>query len=74
MIESDQSGGQEVVRQTGSWQLEFPGVAEEWFLGDAIAALLDRLPDAPALWATLATRYDLDVFVRPILTRRAAVR
>ncbi len=56
------SGGQELVRRTGSWRLEFPGAEQEWILTDAIDALLDRLPSDPAVWYTLASRFRLDVF------------
>ena len=36
--------GGEAVQRTGVWYIQFLGVAEEWTLEEAIAALLNRLP------------------------------
>lgn len=46
---------------TGLWVLDL-GDSPEWELADGISTLLDRMPDAPELWADLADRYKIDLF------------
>lgn len=60
--ERRRSGGGEVVQRTGVWYVAFGGAPQEWTLGEAIDALLDRLPDDLAVWDALAARYRLDLF------------
>lgn len=54
--------GGESVQRTGIWYFQFPGVAEEWTLDEAIAALLDRLPSEQTVWDALAKQHRLDVY------------
>ena len=56
------SSGREIMQRTGIWVFNFSGSAEEWTLGDAIGALLDRLPSDLRIWQSLASKYRLDVF------------
>ena len=50
-----------VPQRTGIWIYKLPP-SSEWELGDAIQTLLEQLPADPALWETLATEFDTDIF------------
>ena len=54
-------GGAPVTQRVGIWTYKLPH-SSEWELGDAIETLLERLPADPALWETLATEFETDVF------------
>jgi len=54
--------GGESVQCTGVWYVDFAGAPEEWTLGEAIAALLDRLPSDQQVWKVLAEHHDLEVY------------
>ena len=81
------SPGREVIQRTGVWSAQFGGAPREWTLGEAIDALLERLPSDLAVWDALAAKYRLDVFcgvhlegwnrgiaLGPMLLRRLADR
>jgi hypothetical protein len=54
--------GGESVQRTGVWYVDFTGAPEEWTLGEAIAALLNRLPPEQAVWDVLAEQHYLEIY------------
>ena len=60
--ERQQTRGGETVQRVGVWYVQFAGTPDESTLGEAIAALLDRLPSEQTLWDALAKQHHLDVY------------
>jgi hypothetical protein len=48
------------IARTGSWLLDFP-VGGDSTVGEAIDALLKSLPGDPAIWASLTSRFAVDL-------------
>ena len=55
------SGNGEVVQRTGIWSLHLQE-SPEWHLGDAIDALLAKLPADLNIWRKVASVGDIDLF------------
>jgi hypothetical protein len=54
--------GGEAVQRTGVWYVDFAGPPEERTLGEAIEALVDRLPSDQSVWKVLTEHNDLEVW------------
>jgi len=55
------SGGGYITQRTGIWILTL-AESSEWTLGDAIAALLDKLPSQMTVWYEAAKKGRIDLF------------